>query len=171
MNANDVSRILLGTGSYDNVKSGNAVSVTGDGGAAWNYFGPSYKKLAPRLVTFTPYSEKYKYLLELRKDPTQRERYLQFRKQIEEEYIQSYYELRLKELDVWDLLKRFEEKFGSDIILLCHEPVCEFCHRRLIADYIELKTGVYIDEVAVDTNGNIETLSPIRYTKQLQKLL
>ena len=33
--------IILGTGSYDNVLSGNTVSVTGDGGNAWNYFGPA----------------------------------------------------------------------------------------------------------------------------------
>lgn len=30
MNEND-KKIILGTGSYDNVKSGNTVSITGDG--------------------------------------------------------------------------------------------------------------------------------------------
>ena len=47
----DVRRIIRGTGSYDTVKFGNTVSITGDGGNAWNYFGPTYKKLAPRLMT------------------------------------------------------------------------------------------------------------------------
>ena len=33
----DVSKIILGTGSYSTVLSGNTVSITGDGGNAWGY--------------------------------------------------------------------------------------------------------------------------------------
>ena len=51
MNRLDVSRVILGTSSYDGIKQGNTVSITGDGGNAWGYYGPAYKKLAPRLVT------------------------------------------------------------------------------------------------------------------------
>ena len=39
----DVSKIILGTGSYSTVLSGNTVSITGDGGNAWGYYGPAYK--------------------------------------------------------------------------------------------------------------------------------
>ena len=39
--------IILGTRSYDNVKNGNTVSITGDGGNAFGYFANAYKKLAP----------------------------------------------------------------------------------------------------------------------------
>ena len=67
MTMEEAKKIILGTGSYKDVKCGNTVSVTGDGGNAWNYFGPAYKKLAPKLVTYVPYSEKYKKLLELKK--------------------------------------------------------------------------------------------------------
>ncbi len=63
MRNNELSKIILGTGSYANVKGGNTVSVTGDGGNAWGYFGPSYKKLAPKLDTYVPYAEKYEELL------------------------------------------------------------------------------------------------------------
>ena len=65
MNRLDVSRVILGTSSYDGIKQGNTVSITGDGGNAWGYYGPAYKKLAPRLVTYTPYTEKYEELLKL----------------------------------------------------------------------------------------------------------
>ena len=51
----DINNIILGTGSHYNVKSGNRVSITGDGGNAWGYFGSAYKKLAPRLITYTSY--------------------------------------------------------------------------------------------------------------------
>lgn len=167
----DVSKIILGTGNYNDVKEGNTVSVTGDGGNAWGYFGPAYKKLAPRLVTYTPYAEAYEELLELRADVLKLKEYLEFRKKIEDEYIASYYETRLKDLDVEELLFTLESKFGDNIILLCHEPIDEFCHRRLIADYIELKTGIYIPEVKVSDDGMIRKLNTIRYKKRLKKII
>lgn len=167
----DINKIILGTGSYYNVKSGNTVSVTGDGGNAWGYFGPAYKKLAPKLVTYVPYSEKLEELEKLKKDMTKVKDYLEFRKQIEDEYIRSYYDIRLKDVDVRELLYILNEKFGSAIILLCHEPVDEFCHRRLIADYIELETGIYIPEVNVDEQGNVKKLVPIRYKNRLKEVM
>ena len=160
----DVSKIILGTGNYYDVKSGNTVSVTGDGGNAWGYYGSSYKKLAPKLVTYIPYATKYEELLKLKE-------YVEFRKQIEDEYIRSYYDIRLKDLDVKELLYILNNRFGNDIILLCHEPIDEFCHRRIIADYIELETGIYISEVSVDENGNVKKLLPIRYKNRLKEVM
>ena len=166
----DYSKVILGTGNYDNIKRGNTVSVTGDGGNAWGYFGPSYKKLAPKLVTYTPYSLKLEKLNELKKDLSKVKEYLEYRKQIEDEYIKSYYEIRLKNLDVEELLNTLYSKFGNNIILLCHEPIDEFCHRRLIADYIELKTGIYIPEL-IQENNEYKKVNPIRYKKQLKKII
>ena len=143
----DMNNIILGTGNYCNVKSGNTVSITGDGGNAWGYFGPAYKKLVPKLVTYVPYSEKLETLKKLKEDITKVNEYLEFRK------------------------KMLNEKFGSDIVLLCHEPIDEFCHRRLIADYIELKTNIYIPEVSIDESGNIKKLVPIRYKNRLKKII
>ena len=162
-----ISNIILGTGSYDTVLAGNRVSITGDGGNAWGYYGPAYKKLAPRLVTYTPYAEKYEELLSLR----EMQEYMAMRKQIEDQYIESYYETRLKELDVLELLDILQQKFWNQIILLCHENIEEFCHRRLVADYIELKTGVYIPEVSVSSRGVVKRENPIRYKKRLQKVI
>lgn len=77
-----LSKIILGTGSYANVKSGNTVSITGDGGNAWGYFWPSYKKLAPKLVTYIPFAEKYEELLKLKQDALKVKQYLEFRKKL-----------------------------------------------------------------------------------------
>lgn len=162
--------IIFGTGNYENVKQGNRVSVTGDGGNAWGFFGPSYKKLAPRLVTYLPYAEKYDELVHA-KSILSVEEYNAQRKKIEYEYILSFYETRLKDLDVKKLLSIFKERFGEEIILLCHEEIWEFCHRRLLADYIELLTGIYIPEVAVDEEGHVKKLNPIRYKNRLKKIM
>ncbi len=162
-----MSNIILGTGSYSNVNCGNTVSVTGDGGNAWNYYGPAYKKLAPRLITYLPYAEAYEKLLNI----NDFEEYKTFRKTIEDKYIESYYETRLKNLDVNELLFILNEKFGKEIILLCRENPSEFCHRRLIADYIELKTGIYIPEVSVSSEGKVKKIMPIRYKNRLNEII
>ena len=99
-----------------------------------------------------------------------KQEYINYRKEIVDESIKSYFDIRLKDLDVNELLMTLKNKFGENIILLCHEPVNEFCHRRLIADYIELKTGIYIPEVSVSNDGTIKKLEPIRYKNRLQKL-
>lgn len=171
MNYKDLSKIILGTGSYDKVKSGNTVSITGDGGNAWGYYGPAYKKLAPKLATYIPYAEKYEKLLKLKEDATKVKEYLEYRRFIEDEYIKSYYDIRLRDLDVEGLLNTLYERFGNNIIILCHEPTNEFCHRRLLADYIELKTGIYIPEISIDENGVIKKYNPIRYKKRLKKIM
>ncbi len=166
-----VNDIILGTGSYDSVKSGNTVSVTGDGGNAWGYYGPACKKMAPRLVTYLPYAEKLEKLQELKQDINNVKMYLEYRKQIEDEYIRSFYELRMQGLDVYQMLEELKEKFGEQIILLCREPIDEFCHRRLWADFIELETGIYIPEVTVSNDGMVKRINPIRYKNRLKDVV
>lgn len=170
MDNDKISNIILGTGNYQNVRFGNTISITGDGGNAWGYFGPNYKKLAPRLKTYTNYANGYEKLEELKKE-SRLEEYLKLRKQIEDEYIREYYETRLKDLDVRELILYFKEKYGEKIILLCHEEIEEFCHRRLFADYIELQTGIYIPEVSVSETGKVKKIMPIRYKNRLKEVI
>ena len=167
---NEVKRIILGTGSYDTVKFGNTVSITGDGGNAWNYFGPAYKKLAPRLMTYLLYADALKDLEKI-KDSIPLEEYTKKKREIEFTYIKSYYETRLKNLEMEDFLKTLEAKFGTNIIFLCHEPVNEFCHRRVLADYIELQTGVYIPEVKIMSNDEFTLKQPLNYKQELKRVM
>ena len=69
------------------------------------------------------------------------------------------------------MLTILENKFGNNIILLCHEPIEEFCHRRLIADYIELMTGMFIPELEITSDGAIKKLVPIRYKDRLRSVI
>lgn len=167
---NEVKRIILGTGSYDTVKFGNTVSITGDGGNAWNYFGPAYKKLAPRLMTYLLYADALKDLEKI-KDSIPLEEYTKKKRKIEFTYIKSYYETRLRNLEMEDFLKTLEAKFGTNIIFLCHEPVNEFCHRRVLADYIELQTGVYIPEVKIMSNDEFTLKQPLNYKQELKRVM
>ena len=92
-------------------------------------------------------------------------------------YIEEFYNLRLKGLDVNELLNTLKEKFGEDIILLCHElpgPIINkeyFCHRRLLADWIELETGIIIPEVSIDLTGNIKKEDIYDLKPKIKKLI
>ena len=164
----DYSKIILGTGNYENVKSGNTVSITGDGGNAWGYYGRAFKKLAPRLKTYEEYINNIDFLRNL---SLELDEYKKEVKRIEDEYIKSYYQTRLKDVYIYDLLEEMHRRFGNNIILLCHEPIDEFCHRRVLADYIELETGMYIPEVSVDEDYNIKKLKPIRYKNRIYNII
>ncbi len=60
-----------------------------------------------------------------------------------------------------ELMITLNQKYGEDIIFLCHElPGLEinkihFCHRRLLADWIELETGIVIPELSINEYGKI----------------
>ena len=58
-----------------------------------------------------------------------------------EQYIQQYNEHILGELDPAFIYKLFERN-----VLLCWEPPGEFCHRRLVAAWIQDKLGIEVPE-------------------------
>lgn len=138
-----MDNIIFGTSCYENADEGNLVSITGDGGNAWGFYGNSYKKLAPSLKLWQYYDKNPDNLTE---------------EELINYYIKEYYFHRLKELDIDELFTLFHSKFGNNIILLCHELPSKtidkehFCHRRLLADYIELKTGIVIPEITINNN-------------------
>jgi len=49
-------------------------------------------------------------------------------------------------LDVLDAKKVYEE-LGEDSILLCWEKSGDFCHRRLVAEWLEKELNVKVNEI------------------------
>lgn len=154
--------VIKATSCYANAKSGNLVSITGDGGNAWGFYGPSYKKMSPRLYLWQYYDQNPDRLSE---------------NELIDWYINEFYNLRLKELNANDLLETLEERFGDNIVLLCHElPGLEinkdhFCHRRLLADWIEIETGIIIPEVSIDSTGHIKKEEIYDLKPRIKKLI
>lgn len=99
-------------------KDPNAVSIAA--GVPRGYKGRQYKKLAP----------KYWLLMKYKKDGDQ------------EFYIAHYYEETLNKLDP----QKVYNELGEDAILLCWEKPGEFCHRRLVAEWLEKSLGIPIFE-------------------------
>ena len=154
--------IIKGTSCYKNIKSGNLVSITGDGGNTWGFYGNAYKQMSPRLYLWQYYDSNPDNLTE---------------EELIDWYIKEFYNLRLKELDPYRLLNDLNQRFGNEIILLCHElPGVKinkehFCHRRLIADWIELETGIVIPEISIDENGNVTEEDIYDLKPKIRKLI
>lgn len=63
-----------------------------------------------------------------------------------EQYLESYQRI-LSQLNAENFIKRLETLSGGrDVALCCYEKPGEFCHRRLLADFLSLKTGIEIEE-------------------------
>ena len=87
--------IIKGTSCYANAKSGNLVSITGDGGNAWGFYGNAYKKMSPRLYLWQYYNQNPDNLAE---------------DELINWYIKEFYDLRLKDLNPNELFDTLKQK-------------------------------------------------------------
>ncbi len=154
--------IIKGTSCYENAKSGNLVSITGDGGIAWGFYGNAYKKMSPRLYLWQYYDQNPDNLTE---------------DELIDWYIKEFYDLRLKDLDSNELINTLKQKFGEEIILLCHElsgteiNKTHSCHRRLLADWLELETGIIVPELSISESGIITKKETYDLKPKIKKLI
>lgn len=97
----------------------NAVSIAGR--APDGFSGREYKVLAPKYWFFKKYKEDGD----------------------KEFYTDRYLEEVLKPLDPLKVV----EDLGRDAVLLCWEKPGKFCHRHIVADWIQEKVGVLVEEL------------------------
>jgi hypothetical protein len=108
------------TSNYWNYKGENAISIARSC-PDW-YTGREYKKLAPKRWFFLAYKQG---IIDSK------------------QYSNHYYKEVLKPLDP----KKIYEELGQDAVLLCWESPSEFCHRRLVARWLEHELGIKIPEL------------------------
>lgn len=69
----------------------------------------------------------------------------------DEQYTELYFKiLEMRKLNVVEVL----EDIGENAILLCYEKSDDFCHRRLVADWIKRETGVDVPEKSLYNSDN-----------------
>ena len=137
------------TGNYDECKVGNLISISGDRGRSVNFQGKAIPKLAPKKVFWDIWHNNIGKIPEM-----DNARY----------YIQEYYKQVLSKVNIEELLK--DEK---DPILLCFEKGQEFCHRHVLAEYIELTYGVKVRDIKIDEKLNIIENPRPEYIKRILK--
>ena len=118
------------TGNYDNCKTGNLVSISGDRGRLKDFVGESKMSLAPKKDFWKIWHDN------IGKIPDDENNKF---------YIREFYDKVLSKLDCEAVFNKLDEH-----ILLCYEEPDEFCHRQIVASWFELLLGVTVPEVVQD---------------------
>ncbi|MBR1884148.1 MAG: hypothetical protein IJ809_04320 [Clostridia bacterium] len=123
------------TGNYYECKAGNLISISGDRGKSAGFVGKVLPELAPKKEFWKVWRSNISLIPEL-----ENTRY----------YIKEYYKCVLSKVNIEDLLKN-----EVDPILLCYERGKNFCHRHVVAEYIEIMYNTHVKDIMIDENLNI----------------
>ena len=123
------------TGSYQDCKIGNLISISGDRGKSINFNGKAIPALALKRKFWNIWHQNIGVLSE-----EENNRF----------YIEQYYKQVLKHVDIPRLLEN-----EKDPILLCYEPSDMFCHRHIVAEFISLTYGTQVPEISISSNLEI----------------
>lgn len=144
------------TGSYNNCKLGDLVSISGDKGRSVGFEGNSYTKLAPKKEFWKIWHDNIGKISE---------------EENNEYYMREYYKQVLSKLDANTVYSELNE-FGKNVVLLCFEENNEFCHRQLVATWLERELSITVPEIAIDKEANIEVLGRnSMYVEQFNKVI
>ena len=124
------------TGNYEECKVGNLISISGDRGRSVGFKGKAIPQLAPKRAFWNVWHDNIGKIPE-----EQNTKY----------YIEQYYKQVLSKVNIEELLR--DEK---DPIILCFEKGQNFCHRHVLAEYIELMYGIKVRDIRIDDKMNIE---------------
>lgn len=140
------------TGNYEECKVGNLISISGDRGRSVGFNAKAIPQLAPKREFWNIWHENIGKIPE-----EENTRY----------YINEYYKQVLSKVDIEELLK--DEK---DPILLCFEKGQQFCHRHVLAEYIEMKYKIKVRDIKIDENLNIiENERPENIRRILEEII
>ena len=115
------------TGYYAKIKeyeSNGVVVVAISGKIPDGFNGIKYQKIAPKYIWWQKWHDE---------------------KMSDEWYIDKYYETVLNQLNPNEVLNDLQ-KMGENIVLLCYETPEKFCHRQLVADWLNKNTNANIIE-------------------------
>lgn len=140
------------TGNYDECFYGNLISISGDRGKRVRFKGKTMPELAPKRDFWEIWHNNIGKISE-----EENNRY----------YIKQYYEKVLSKIDIEELLK--DEK---DPILLCYEKKGEFCHRHIVAEYLNIKYGITVRDISINKELEIvENERPAYIRKILEDVM
>ena len=140
------------TGNYTDCKVGNLISISGDRGRSVGFEGKAIPKLAPKKVFWDIWHDNIGKISE-----EENTKY----------YIREYYNQVLSKVNIEELLKN-----EKDPILLCFERKQDFCHRHVLAEYINIRYGIEVPDIIIDEKLNIiENAKPKNIRRILEEVL
>lgn len=139
---------IIFTSNYNNIKNGNHISISGDRGKKVNYKGKSLPILAPKLEFWKVWHNNINKISEHENTIY---------------YVRNYYNQVLKNIDPENLLETLPNK----TILMCYEDSKDFCHRHLVAFWLELFLDIKTYEVSEKENYKLEIKERPEYLKEI----
>lgn len=125
------------TSSYDKCGNiGNLISISGDRGKMIGFTGKALPQLAPKLEFWNIWHSNIGKISQ---------------EENTEYYIKEYYKQVLLKVNIEELLKN-----EKNPILLCYEKSEEFCHRHIVAEYIQMKYGIVVPEIEITSELEIK---------------
>ena len=139
---------MISTSNYiDCIGKNNTVSISGDRGKKANYVGPCYSDLAPKKEFWTVWENNKGNMNKIDNDRF---------------YVSEY----VKNI----LLPLYPEKVYCDLdncVLLCYEKNNEFCHRHIVALWLEDMLNVKVPEIGFTSTDRLLLLDRPEYIKEL----
>lgn len=147
--------IRIFTGSYNNCKMGDLVSISGDKGKSVNFTGNAYTKLAPKKEFWKIWHDNIGKISEDENNKF---------------YMREFYKTTLLPLKPEDVIKELEA-FGKNVVLLCYEDR-ELCHRIFVATWLGRALNIEVPEISIDIKGNIKVLDRnLKYVNQFIEIM
>lgn len=137
------------TGNYEECKAGNLISISGDRGKKAGFNGKAIPELAPKRKFWKIWHSNIG-----KKSEEENARY----------YIEHYYNEVLSRVNIEKIL---EDEVNP--ILLCYEKGQAFCHRHILAEYIELMYGIKVRDIGVDENLEVTENKRPEYIRRIIK--
>ena len=129
-------------------------SISGDKGALVNFKGKYCRELAPK------HSFWDKWHNNIGKIPEDENN--QF-------YIGEYWKQVLLPLSATEIYKKLD---SPSTILLCYEKPSEFCHRHIVAAWLELEAQKIVPEVKIEKSGQLTIVERPKWIKEyLQQII
>lgn len=138
---------MIRTGNYKNFGETNylTVSISKDRGMDANYEGKCFLDLAPKESFFRTWRNNIGKISE-----EENNKY----------YIEEYYKQILAKLDPEEIHNKLCYN-----ILLCYEDSNQFCHRHIVAAWLELMLGIKVPEIIIE-KGLIKEVEAPSYIKE-----
>lgn len=144
---------MIYTGSHKNCFTDKykLVSISGNRGKDVHFMGECYPALAPKLSFWKIWHDNIGKI-----SPYDNNRY----------YIEEYYKQVLSKLDAIEVFENLDNS-----ILLCYEEAEEFCHRHIVAAWLEIKLNIVVPEVKVINNELVYLNRPSYIKNELEMIM
>ncbi len=128
------------------------IAISVDSGRLAKFRGKSMKCLSP-----APFFKKWKQIetnidANFKRGDFNKFTYDNLKKSFQAKYVEAFYNKVLKKLEP----RKVFDALGENTVLLCYEKPTDFCHRFLVAGWLELSLGVVIDEAAHEKDKAVQ---------------